>query len=94
MHLPGRDSAAADHLSRNAFQTFLQLVPKAEQTMLPEPLMQALVVQRPNWTSQAWRSAVRSISPMVWPVHPSNHTSLAKTGTYGSAPLTDCHLYH
>ena len=81
MHLPGRDNAVADHLSRNAFQSFLQLVPKAEQqpTVLPEPLMQALVVHRSDCTSQAWRDVLRSFSPMVWPVHPREHTSPAKT---------------
>jgi hypothetical protein len=30
MNLPGRDNAAADHLLRNTFQSFLHFVPKAE----------------------------------------------------------------
>jgi hypothetical protein len=71
----GRDNAVADHLSRNAFQSFLQ-----QPTLLPEPLMQALVVHRSDCASQAWRDVLRSISPMVWPVHPREHTSSEKTG--------------
>lgn len=72
MHLPGRENAAADHLSRNALSLFLQLVASAEQmpAVLPEPLMQALVHHRPDWTSRAWRDSLRSTLPMGSPVLP------------------------
>ena len=83
LHLPGRENVAADHLSRNALQSFLQLVPSAESapTPLPDPLMQALVRHRPDWTSQAWRDVLRSTLPMGSPIPLSGLTSLERTAT-------------
>ena len=61
-HLPGRENVAADHLSRDALSSFRQVVPhaKAEPTTLPDNLMEALVLQRPDWTSLSWRDVLRS----------------------------------
>ena len=56
-HVPGRENTAADYLSRDALSSFLQIVPHAQElpTELPEVLMQALVHQMPDWTSEQWR---------------------------------------
>ena len=83
MHLPGKENAAADHLSRNALSSFLQLAPNTDQTptMLLDPLMQALVYHRPDWTSRAWRDALHSILPTGLPVLPRKHINLEKTAT-------------
>ena len=64
-HLPGRENLAADHLSRDALSSFRQVVPhaKVEPTLLPESLMEALVQQRPDWTSASWRDVPRSSFP-------------------------------
>ena len=61
-HLPGRLNVAADHLSRDALPSFLQLVlqAKARPTPLAEDLMGALVTQQPDWTSASWRAVLRS----------------------------------
>ena len=79
-HLPGKDNAAADHLSRDALSSFLQLVPNAhtEPTVLPGKLMQALVHQRPDWT---WRAAFLSILPTVSQPLLKRHTGPEKTVT-------------
>ena len=61
-HLPGKDNTAADHLSRDALSSFLQLIPHAKEppTALSEALMAALVTQRSDWTSHSWRAVLRS----------------------------------
>ena len=78
-----KDNAAADHLSRDALSSFLQLAPNAhtEPTVLPGKLMQALVYQRPDWTSPTWRAAFLSILPMVSQSLLKRHTGPEQTVT-------------
>ena len=66
-HLPGRENVAADALSRNNLPLFLQQVPGAKQdpTLLPQELVQALILQRPDWTSVSWRNLFNSILQKV-----------------------------
>ena len=61
-HLPGKENATADHLSRDALPLFLQLIPHAKEhpTALSEELMAALVTLRPDWMSESWRAVLRS----------------------------------
>ena len=61
-HLPGRENVAADHLSRDALSSFMQLTPGAEPhpTTLPDDLVAALVTHRPDWTSSSWKAVLRS----------------------------------
>ena len=60
VHLPGKLNVAADHLS---LSSFLQLTPgaKEEPTPLGADMMAALVTDQPDWTSESWRSVLRSI---------------------------------
>ena len=55
-HIPGKDNIAADSLSRDNVPLFRQQVQHAaaQATPLPQELCQALVLQRPDWTSQSW----------------------------------------
>ena len=55
-HIPGVENGIADALSRNNQPSFLTQVPTAHQepTVLPQELVQALVVNQPDWTSQSW----------------------------------------
>ena len=75
VHLPGRENAAADHLSRNAWPSFMQLGPQAEPhpTPLTDDLIVALVTQRPDWTSSSWRAVLRSFLGKVWQPPPRGH---------------------
>lgn len=62
-HLPGHLNTAADSLSRTHNpSSFLQLNPWAHQhpTPLPEPLLQALVLQQLDWTDNSWVAVLRS----------------------------------
>ena len=82
-HFPGKDNTAADHLSWNALPSFLQVVPNAKPhpILLPVALIQALGIQRPDWTSQAWRAELGSTLHMDSPIHHGGHTSQERTAT-------------
>ena len=64
-HIPGKLNTAADMLSRDGLSSFLQLVPeaKSQPSLLPQELLEALVLEQPDWTSESWRSALRSDPP-------------------------------
>ena len=66
-HIPGVDNSAADALSRNDSFSFLSQVPSArpQSDPIPSELLQALVLQRPDWTSPAWTSLFTNFSPKV-----------------------------
>ena len=63
-HIPGKHNQAADALSRNDHLSFLSQVPTAspQPTRIRQELLQALVFQQPDWTSQAWTSLLQIIS--------------------------------
>ena len=56
VHLPGVENSEADALSRNDHLSFLMQNPDANQepVVIPWPVIEALVRQRPDWTSQNW----------------------------------------
>ena len=66
-HLPGKENVAADALSRDNLPLFLQQVPRAKQdpTLLPQELVQALILHQPDWTSVSWRNLFNSILQKV-----------------------------
>jgi len=55
-HIKGGDNTRADALSWNNLPLFTSLHTQASQqpTAIPEPLLDLLIVSRPNWTSQHW----------------------------------------
>ena len=61
-HIPGKQNVAANHISRDDLSSFLQLIPgaKADPTPLKADLMATLVTNQPDWTSEDWRSMLRS----------------------------------
>ena len=63
----GEYNVAADALSRNNVSLFFQQVPQANKdpSTLPPELVQALVLQQPDWTSVTWRSLFNSILQKV-----------------------------
>ena len=83
VHLPGRLSEAADSLSRDNLPHFLQLVPTAQclPTPLPDVLMEALVLRTPDWTSDAWMTALRTILRKESQAPPSGLTDRDTTGS-------------
>ena len=61
-HIPGVENGAADALSRDNQPFFLTQVPTAhrKQTVIPQELMQALVVNQLDRTSQSWTELLGS----------------------------------
>ncbi len=55
-HIPGVLNGAADALSRNALPSFQRLVPGANEspTVLPDRLLECLVLGTPDWTRVDW----------------------------------------
>ena len=66
-HIPGIENGAADALSRDNRTSFLVQVPAAhrEPTAIPQVLVQALVIDRPDWTSPSWTRLLSSFLQRV-----------------------------
>lgn len=64
VHIPGAENQSADALSRDDHHSFLLQNPTAHPTptVLPQELVQALVLQRPDWTSTNWTELFRACS--------------------------------
>ena len=62
-HIPGKCNEAADRLSRDSLSSFFQLVPDAKKrpSVLPQELLDALVIRKPDWTSLTWSVMLRHI---------------------------------
>ncbi len=57
-HISGVQNGASDALSRNALPSFQRLVPGANEsaTVLPDRLLECLVLGTPDWTKVDWTS--------------------------------------
>ena len=66
-HIPGELNTLADAISRNLMQVFRQAAPLAQEapTLIPAPILQLLVTERPDWTSPTWRGKLSSIFSRV-----------------------------
>lgn len=82
-HIPGVLNKDADALSRNDHRSFLSQNPGAHRmaSVIPQELVQALVLQRPDWTSQNWIRLLAACSPRAWQTPPSGCTGAARTDT-------------
>ena len=54
VHVPGIHNTAADALSRNNMSLFAFLVPQGQQILIPPPVLNLLVHDKPNCGSQTW----------------------------------------
>ena len=53
-HIPGTRNTAADAISRNNLPLFHSLVPQIPQQVIPQPVLDLLVIRRPDWGSRDW----------------------------------------
>ena len=53
-HVPGMLNTAADAISRDNIALFSSLIPQASRHFVPNPVLDLLVNQRPNWGSPHW----------------------------------------
>ena len=65
-HLPGARNTIVDALSRNNMASFHSLLPQADQepTLIPDSLLDLLIISRPDWTSRRWTELWSSIFKM------------------------------
>ncbi len=63
-HLPGVENGSADALSRNDSTTFLLQNPGAQPrpVTIPQELIRALILERPDWTSLSWTELLKACS--------------------------------
>ena len=56
VHIPGLENRAAHAISRNNISIFYSQVPQADPApmVVPPEVIQLLIQQCPDWTSQAW----------------------------------------
>jgi len=67
-YLAGEENVLADSLSRDHSSRFLQALGPAvsmERCTPPQPLINMLIKQRPDWTSPSWRRMFSYILRMV-----------------------------
>ncbi len=66
-HTPGADNTMADAISRNHLSQFFLQAPEARRhrVPIPQPLVDLLVEQQPDWTSRLWTRLFRSSLPRV-----------------------------
>ena len=83
VHIEGRLNIAADALSRGNLALFHHQVPDAcpSQTPIPKELVQLLIVQQPDWTSENWRRLFSSTLERASPNLHSVPTEVGKTAT-------------
>ena len=63
-HIAGSENVLADDLSRDRLSSFLQAVGHqavSKRSVLPQPLLDMVINQKPDWTSRSWRAMFRSI---------------------------------
>jgi len=65
-HIVGKNNTIADALSRNKIPLFRSLHPQAQlhPSVIPEALLDLLIVQKPDWLSPTWTMLWSSIFPM------------------------------
>ena len=68
VHIPGVENESADALSRNNHSLFLFQNPEAAErpTSIPSALVEALVLQKQDWTSECWIKVLAACSPRAW----------------------------
>ena len=63
IHIKGANNILADALSRNNLPLFQSLYPQADQesSLIPESLLDLLIISKPDWTSKNWTELWSSI---------------------------------
>ena len=85
-HIPGVDNNAADALSRGNLSSFHSLVSQVSESEVPTDLLDAILVQTPDWNCPEWMQRFRScLRPGS---HRQHHLPIARVlgGTSRSAP--------
>ena len=62
VHIPVRENALADTISRNNLDFLFSQIPRAAKSHyhIPAELLALLIEQQPDWTSPAWARLLRN----------------------------------
>ena len=93
-HIPGVSNTAADAISRDNLSLFSSLIPQLEWIAVPQAVLDLLVIQRPNWGSQAWTRSFASSLPTESPVQPNLCTKPLGAATQASVHSPVHGAYH
>lgn len=93
-NLPGVNNTAADAISRNNVPLFLSLVPQIPQVVIPQPVLDLLIIRRPNWGSQEWTTLFTCSLNREYPRPPKLCTSQDGGSTSSSVPDLQCPPCH
>ena len=82
-HISGVENGPADALSRDNHLSFLSQVRSAHQrpTRIQEELLQALVLNKPDWTSESGTFMLQNFLRRVWQTPSIDPTAVARTGS-------------
>ena len=80
-HIAGVNNTAADAISRNNMTLFHSLVPQVVHSPVPEPVLELLVHQRPDWGSPSWTSLFTASLQRELQTPPGQPTAQAGTAT-------------
>ena len=92
--IPGVSNTATDAISRDNLSLFSSLIPQLEWIAVPQAVLDLLVIQRPNWGSQAWTRSFTSSLPTESPVQPNLCTKLLGAATQASVHSPVHCAYH
>ena len=93
-HIPGVMNTAADALSRGNLSSFHSLVSQVSETEVPTDLLDAVLVQTPDWNRPEWMQQFRSC--LKQGSHLQQHLPIGQVsgGTSHSAPNQDSLHFH
>ncbi len=84
-HIPGMQNVAADAISRNNLTVIPSLIPQAAQQIIPQAILELLVLQIPDWGSPTWTHLFKLTLTMASPPPLEPSTILAGGNTSNSA---------
>ena len=85
-HIPGVINVAADAISRNNLPLFHSIVPQIPQAAIPQPVMELLVTNRPDWGSKSWTTLFERSLNGEYQTPQEPHTNLDGGNTAASVP--------
>ena len=79
-HIPGSLNIAADAISRNNISLLSSVLPQVNRVVIPQALLEFLVINTPDWGSASWTALFVHSLPKESPPQPQPATSQGSAG--------------
>ena len=79
-HIPGSLNIAADAISRNNISLLSSVLPQVNRVVIPQALLELLVINTPDWGSASWTALFVHSLPKESPPQPQPATSQGSAG--------------